>query len=58
MTRYYTAVRETGDFIDWFDTLDLAIKEIEEYERMDREDGYYIENFYEIEDEDHCQIEY
>lgn len=58
MKKYYTAIRETGDFIDWFDTLERAILEIEEYERMDREDGYFVEDFYEVEDEEHFPIEY
>lgn len=55
--RFYTANRETGTFIDEFDTYEEAKKAIEEYEAQDKTDGIYEADFYEIEDENHCPIE-
>lgn len=55
--RFYTANRETGTFIDEFDTYEEAKKAIEEYEEQDKTDGIYEADFYEVEDENHCPIE-
>lgn len=52
----YTADRETGTFIDRFDTIDEARKAILEYESTDKEEGTYTENFYDIVDENHISI--
>lgn len=53
---FYTANRETGTFIDEFETLEEAKKAIEEYEAQDKKDGVYEADFYEVEDENHCSI--
>ena len=55
--KFFTANRETGTFIDEFDTYEEAKKAIEEYEEQDKTDGIYEADFYEIEDENHCPIE-
>lgn len=56
MTKYYTADRETGTFIDEFSTIEEARAAIAEYEISDKADGVYEENFYDVVDEDHCSI--
>lgn len=53
---FYTANRETGTFIDEFETLEEAKKAIEEYEAQDKKDGVYEADFYEVEDENHYSI--
>lgn len=53
----WTADRETGTLIDHFGTYSEAESAIEEYEEIDREDGHYEENFYDIVNEDHEHIE-
>ena len=40
--------REAGNVIDVFDKLEDAKKEVEKYEQMDKEDGNFSNNFYEI----------
>lgn len=46
--KIYTADKETGTFIDEFTSIGKALKEIERYESMDRKDGVYVENFYDV----------
>lgn len=46
MKNYWTACRETGDFIDCFKTYEDAVKA----------EGNYTENFYDIVDDEHCSI--
>lgn len=41
-------VRENGDVIDTFDTIEEAKKEIQRYEAEDKAEGIYEPNFYEI----------
>ena len=41
-------VRENGDVIDTFDTIEEAKKEIQRYESEDKAEGIYEPNFYEI----------
>lgn len=50
---FYTAIRETGDIIDRFDTLNEAREEIKRYEEMDKADGCYTEDAYDIVSGDH-----
>ncbi len=58
MKRYfYTADRETGSFIDSFETYEDALKAIEGYEAEDKENGDYTPDFYDIVDEEHMHIE-
>lgn len=56
MTKYYTADRETGTFIDEFNTIEEARAAIVEYEISDKADGVYEEDFYDVVDEDHCSV--
>ena len=51
--RYFTAARETGDFIDEFDTYEDCKNAILEYEAYDKDDDSYEPDFYDIVDEDH-----
>lgn len=46
--KYRIEDREAGNIIDRFYTLEEAEKTLEEYEKEDKEDGSYTENFYEI----------
>lgn len=45
---YATQDRETGTRIDIFDTLEEAERALEEYENVDRMEGVYTPDFYEI----------
>lgn len=40
--------RETGTFIDEFDTYTEAMKELQRYEDEDKQEGVYTLDFYEI----------
>lgn len=55
---YYTADRETGTFIDEFDTYEKAMAAIRSYEETDRKEGTYTEDFYNVVDEEHISMEY
>ena len=46
--QYIIQDREAGNLIDTFDSMEMAEKALESYERDDRRDGVYVENFYEI----------
>lgn len=52
----YVACRETGDFIEMVDSVNAGKNLINEYEKQDKENGVYTENFYDIVDENHCSI--
>lgn len=54
--KFYTADRETGTFIEEFDTYQEAVNEIKKYEQEDKQNGEYEEGFYSIVDENHCTI--
>ena len=56
MKKIYTADRETGTFIDEFETVADAKAAIEEYEETDRENDAYEPCFYDIVDENHCSL--
>lgn len=49
--KYYTADREAGNRIECFDTKEEAMKAIKRYEQEDRDEGIYVENFYDVEEE-------
>lgn len=55
--KYWVAARETGDFIESFDTYEEAVSEISRYEAEDEACGDYTPDFYEVEDEDHNRLE-
>jgi hypothetical protein len=56
MKKIYTADRETGTFIDEFETVEDAKLAIMEYEATDKEYDDYKPNFYDIVDENHCSL--
>ena len=49
--KYYTRDREAGNIIDSFYTQKQAEKAIEKYEKEDKKDNCFEENFYEIKKE-------
>lgn len=48
--RYAVRVRESGDVIDYFDSLEYARKAVRSFEYMDKMDRNFEPNFYEIYD--------
>ena len=48
MKKYIIQDRETGTFIDQFDTYQEAQKELKRYENEDKQDGTFTPDFYEI----------
>ena len=48
MKKYIIQDSETGTFIDQFDTYQEAQKELERYEKEDKQEGTYTPDFYEI----------
>ena len=44
MKRFFTASRETGDIIEGFDSIAMALDAIECYEEKDQEEGTYEPN--------------
>lgn len=48
MKKWIVRDREAGNVIDWFDTEDEAIAEVERYEERDREEDNFEPDFYEI----------
>lgn len=55
--KYWTADRETGTFIDCFDTVVGAKEAIKQYEAADQTDGTFQPNFYDIVDANHMHVE-
>lgn len=53
----WTAVKETGTLMERFDSYEEAEEAIREYEREDRTEGNFQEDFYDIVDGNHCSIE-
>ena len=56
--KIYTAVRESGDFIEEVESIKEGLAFIEQYEREDEEEGNYEEDFYELEWEDHTRVKW
>lgn len=54
--RYWTRDREAGNKIEEFATLKEAREAIEKYEKEDKKDGTFTENFYEIYDSQNEEI--
>lgn len=48
MTKFYIQDREAGNVIDWFKTKEEAEQQLAQYEESDKEEGIYVEDFYEI----------
>jgi hypothetical protein len=55
MTKFNIQDRETGHVIDTFSDYDQAVLMLEQYERQDKANGLYLEDFYEI--SEYCQEE-
>ena len=53
---FYVACRETGEFIEMVDSVNDGRNLIDEYEEQDKRDGVYIEDFYDIVNENHCSV--
>ena len=56
--KLYTADRETGTFIDTVGSIEEGYKLIRKYEDADKEDGTYERDFYNVVDENHCNVRY
>lgn len=54
--KIYTADKETGTFIDEFNTIEEAIAAIADYETADKLVGVYEEDFYDIVNEEHESV--
>ena len=54
--RIYTADRETGTFIEECNSVRDALTKIADYEKQDKLDGSYEEDFYDVVDENHCTL--
>ncbi len=54
--KIYTACKETGALIDEFNTIEEALKEIERYETIDKKDGVYESDFYDVVNEERCSL--
>ncbi|GEM_PF-7040083 len=46
--RYNVICRETGDIIEWGLSKSEAFMLLKEFEKLDKKDGIYEENFYKI----------
>lgn len=49
--KYYTCDRETWTIIDEFATLEEAMAEVKKYEKTDKEEGTYEQDFYDVIDD-------
>lgn len=54
--KIYTACRETGVLIDEFKTVEEALKEIKRYETIDKKEGVYESDFYDVVNEDRISL--
>lgn len=55
--KIYVADKECGNFIDEVATVEEGRAVIEEYEKEDKKNGCYVPDFYNLVDENHCDIE-
>lgn len=56
MRKIFVADKETGTFIEEVNTVEDGKELIQQYEEADKADGTYIEDFYDVVDEEHCSI--
>lgn len=54
--KIYTACRETGILIDEFKTVEEALNEIKRYEIIDKKNGVYETDFYDVVNEDRISL--
>lgn len=46
--KYVIRDREAGNAIEWAETIEEAKEIVKQYEKIDKKDGNYTPNFYEI----------
>ena len=46
--KYATRDKEAGNVIEYFETKEKAEKALKQYEKTDKGEGTYTENFYEV----------
>ena len=46
--KYIIRDREAGNAIEWAETIEEAKEIVKQYEKIDKKDGNYTPNFYEI----------
>lgn len=54
--KIYTACRETGTLIDEFKTVEEALNEIKRYETIDKKEGVYKSDFYDVVNENRISL--
>ena len=54
--KIFVADKETGTFITEVETVDEGFDKIKEFEEMDKAEGNYTPDFYDIVDEEHVSI--
>ena len=52
----YTADRETGTFIHMVDSVEEGMELIKQYEQDDKDNAVFVENFYDVVDQNHCSV--
>lgn len=55
--KIYVGCKENGDFIEEVSSIEEGKKIIKKYEKQDKKEGIYQEDFYEIMNEEHCRID-
>lgn len=55
--KLFVADRETGTFMEEVKTIEEGLKVIAGFEKEDKENDCYSENFYNIVDEEHSSVE-
>ena len=53
---FWTADKETGSFIESYDSISDARKAIEGYEEQDKAEGIYTPNFYDVVNDEHDSV--
>lgn len=56
--KLYVADKETGTFIEEVKTIEEGLRLIKKFEKEDKENEEYTEDFYNIVDENHITVEY
>lgn len=54
--KFYTANRETGMFIEEVNSIEEGKELINKYEKIDKEEGTYEDNFYDVVNEEHISV--
>lgn len=56
MKKIYVADRETATFIEEVQDVEEGKRLIEKYEKIDKAEGIYEKNFYDVVDEEHFSL--